>query len=227
MLYAALILGFTGSMHCIGMCSPLAMAVTNLSRNAWLNRLLYNIGRIFTYSLLGFAAASTESLLPVAQYQNIVSILLGVILLVMGIAGVSGIHIPLVSTALAKFIAILKKIFAHYLKKKNTGSVILLGAINGFLPCGLTFMALMFCLTLQGPWQGFSYMLAFGIGTLPAMLGLTALINPLMKRFQWSVRHVITVLLIASGCLMIARVFIDHTTHTIQPASTTEIVTCR
>jgi len=228
MLYTALILGFTGSMHCIGMCSPLAMAVTNMSRHAWLNRLFYNAGRISTYSLLGFAAASAESLLPIARYQNLVSILLGVSLLVMGFAGMSGIHIPFVSTTMGKFIALLKKVFAHFLKRRHAGSVWLLGMINGFLPCGLTFMALMFCLTLPGPWHGFGYMALFGIGTLPAMLGLTILINPMMKRFQWSMRNIMVVLLITSGCVMIARVFVDHASHTaMQHPQEVTIVTCR
>jgi len=225
MVYTALLLGFTGSIHCIGMCSPLAMAVTNLSSRVWLNRLLYNSGRIFTYAVLGLGAASAESLFPVSHYQNGISIALGMLLLTMGFAGISGIKIPFLTAVIVKFISLLKKIFARYLQQKRAGAVVLLGIVNGFLPCGLTFIALLFCLTLQGPWEGFFYMLLFGAGTLPAMMGLTALINPVMRRFQWNMRHVMTVLMITSGCMLIARVFVHPAaqgiTHTAREAGIT------
>jgi sulfite exporter TauE/SafE len=225
MFFAALILGFTGSVHCIGMCSPLAMAVTNFSKRAWLNRLLYNSGRIFTYSLLGLAAASADSLLPVSQYQNLISIFLGVILLVMGVAGISDIRVPFITEVIIKLISFLKKIFAHYLQKRNTVSTVMMGMINGFLPCGLTFIALMFCLTLPGPWKGFIYMLLFGLGTLPAMVGVSAFINPLIKKFQWNISYVMTVLLITSGCLLIGRALVNHTHE--GPIYKEDIVVCR
>jgi len=159
MYFTALILSFTGSIHCIGMCSPLAMAITNMNKAAWLNRLLYNSGRIITYSIMGMAAASTDALIPVVQYQNVISCILGILLVIMGIAGVSGIVIPFVTPLLAKFVSLLKKIFSHLLQKKTKLSVFAMGTINGFLPCGLTFIALLFCLTMKEPWEGFVYML--------------------------------------------------------------------
>jgi sulfite exporter TauE/SafE len=227
MLFTALILGFTGSIHCIGMCSPLAMAVANVSKTVWLNRLFYNGGRIFIYSILGLGAASADALFPVSQYQNLISILLGITLLVMGVAGISGLKIPFITAGIAKFIALLKRTFARYLHKKNTSSVILLGMINGFLPCGLTFMALMVCVTLKGPWMGFTYMLIFGLGTLPAMLGFTAIINLIIKKFRWSVRSVMTVLMITSGSLLITRVFVHHNYHHAPSLREPVIMDCR
>lgn len=230
MYVTALILGFTGSIHCVGMCSPLAMTVTNITSRAWLNRFLYNTGRIITYAFMGLAASSAEALIPIAQYQNKISCLLGIVLLIMGFAGFSGVTIPFITPLLVKFISLLKRIFSHYLKKRTTGSIIAMGIINGFLPCGLTFMALMFCLTLKGPCEGFTYMLLFGAGTLPAMIGLTALINPVVKKFRWSMQHVMTVLLLMSGCLLIARGVIHHPSLTHQNMHTptvSEIVICR
>ncbi|HEY8934105.1 MAG TPA: sulfite exporter TauE/SafE family protein [Cyclobacteriaceae bacterium] len=227
MFFTALILGFTGSMHCIGMCSPLAMAVANLSKKAWLNRLLYNAGRIFTYALLGSGAASADSLLPVSQYQNIISITLGIMLLIMGITGISGLRIPFITTLITKLTSALKRIFTHYLQKKTTGAVMLLGMINGFLPCGLTFIALMFCIALRTPWEGFIYMFLFGLGTLPAMLGLSVIINPIANKFHWRMSNVITVMMIISGCLLITRVWINHHEHHIPALQEHEIVVCR
>ena len=76
MFYTALIIGFMGSLHCVGMCSPLAMAVANLSPRTMISRLLYNSGRILTYSILGATVASVGFALPLTHYQNVMSLVL-------------------------------------------------------------------------------------------------------------------------------------------------------
>src|SRR5437879_8947266 len=102
MIYTALIMGFTGSLHCIGMCSPLAMTVTKISSNAMANRLLYNTGRIFTYGLLGAIIASIGFAFPILNYQNILSLIMGLALILIGFASVSRSPIPFVTVALSK-----------------------------------------------------------------------------------------------------------------------------
>lgn len=228
MQLTALILGFAGSLHCIGMCSPLAIAITSLSKGALVNRILYNAGRIFTYAILGAIVGLSGYILPFTGFQNLISITLGIVLLVTGIAGMGRIHIPVVTSVMQQFSTFLKKTFSDLLQQKNKTAVILLGAVNGLLPCGLTFLALTFCLTLKGPWDGFNFMLLFGAGTLPAMLGFTSLISPVAKRFKFNLNQVATGLMILSGCLLIARVFLNHPTDTSHHAHTLmEIVLCR
>src|SRR5687767_14417741 len=101
MIWTALIIGFAGSSHCLGMCSPLAMAVTTRS-SVLLNRTIYNTGRIFTYGILGSIIASFGLAFPLIKYQNIFSLLLGIAMLVIGLTGISAIRIPLVTSGLAK-----------------------------------------------------------------------------------------------------------------------------
>jgi uncharacterized protein len=228
MFLTAIILGFAGSLHCLGMCSPLAMAVTNLSTNMIVNRVLYNGGRIFTYGLMGAVVASVGLGLPLTRYQNLLSILLGIALLVIGAAGISSMKIFGVTKALGRLTVFLKKLFSKYLQRKSYTSTFFLGSLNGVLPCGLSFLALTYCLTLAGPFDGFLFMIAFGLGTLPVMLGFTGIFSWLIGSLKWRVKPLTTGLLILSGVILIARVFLVH----LPPATSlregvVDIVLCR
>lgn len=223
-------MGFAGSLHCVGMCSPLAMTVSNLSPAATLNRFIYNLGRILTYGLLGAVVGGAGWALPLSGLQNILSLALGISLLIFAALGVTSIHIPVLTTAVQKLTGILKSAFGKFLQRKNYISVFILGTLNGLLPCGLSFLALTYCLTLGSVSYSFYFMLLFGIGTLPVMLGLTTIFQYLVKRFNLSFRKVTTSMLFFSGCLLIARVFIvhDHESHHIPTQDTaTEITICR
>src|SRR6516164_6373854 len=85
MFYTAIIMGLAGSLHCAGMCSPLAMALTR-NKPFLLSSILYNSGRIFLYGLLGAMAAAFGSILHLSSYQQILSIILGVIFLLAGLS---------------------------------------------------------------------------------------------------------------------------------------------
>ena len=156
MVLTALIMGLTGSLHCVGMCSPLAMAVGNMNTRAFLNRVIYNAGRIVTYGLLGLAIAGVGLAFPISKFQNLVSIFLGIILLLAG-TGLLKVNIPIFSRAIGKLTSTLKKLFTKFLNRKHFGSVFLLGTLNGILPCGLVWIALTYSLTLQSAIGGFQF----------------------------------------------------------------------
>jgi hypothetical protein len=98
--------------------------------------------------------------------------------------------------------------FAWLRPRKSKLPVALLGAINGLPPCGLTSIALASCLTPDRVVDGFSFMLLFGAGTLPAMLGLTGIVAWFARKHVLSTQALMTVLLIVSGCLLIIRVLV-------------------
>jgi sulfite exporter TauE/SafE len=227
MWMTALIMGLAGSLHCVGMCSPLAMAVTSSRSGASLKRLVYNAGRIFTYSILGMIVASLGFVIPIFKFQNLVSIVLGIILLLVGIGTLKA-KIPYLSTFIGIQTTRLKILFAKFLQRKGLSSVLFLGSLNGLLPCGLVYIALAYCLTLQSPLEGFGFMSLFGVGTLPAMLGLTSLLQQLVKRFNLSLKHVTSGMMILAGILLIARVFIVHLPHKASlQEGVIDIVLCR
>jgi sulfite exporter TauE/SafE len=213
MILTAIILGLAGSLHCVGMCSPLVMAVSNLRSPAFRNRLIYNTGRIFVYGLLGAAVATLGLALPLSKFQNLLSLTLGVSLILISITGLKNVYIPLVSNFLSAVVRNLKILFGKFLQQKNTTGIFILGSLNGLLPCGLTFLALTYCLSLKGPLDGFNFMLLFGVGTLPVMLGLTGFFTILIRKFQINVTTITTTMMFISGCLLIVRVFIFHDTH--------------
>jgi uncharacterized protein len=228
MFWTALILGFAGSLHCLGMCSPLAMAVTNASPTAALTRLLYNLGRILTYATLGAIVGSVGIALPTSTYQNILSVVVGIVFIIVGLSGISAMKIPVFTTVLTKINFQLKGLFANTLNKRSFATSFLLGSLNGLLPCGLSFLALTYCLTLSGPIAGFAFMLLFGLGTLPVMLGFTTVFKWIVSRLHFSSHKLTTGLVILSGILLIARVFIVHISETRSFGETVvDIVVCK
>ncbi|MBA4056655.1 MAG: hypothetical protein C0490_18215 [Marivirga sp.] len=227
MVITALIMGFAGSLHCVGMCSPLVMAVSNIRSAAMMNRLIYNSGRILTYGILGALVGTAGWSIPFLHMQNVLSIILGIALLIFSIMGIRNIKVPFLMPFLQKASLTLKTIFGKYLRKKTRLSVFILGSLNGILPCGLTFLALAVCLTLDGPVSSFNFMLVFGIGTLPVMLGLTSVLNQLVKKFDINIRKVTTTMLFISGCLLIARVFLFHQHNITADHGLVDIILCR
>lgn len=227
MEWTAIILGFTGSLHCLGMCSPLSMSVAGMSSSAMMNRLLYNAGRVFTYGIFGSLIASFGMAMPFIKYQNLVSILLGVALVIVGVTR-SPIHVPGITRALAGLSSHVKQVFSKTLKNKTSYSVLLLGSLNGILPCGLSFLALTYCLTLDGPLDGFLFMLLFGVGTLPVMLGLTGVFQWAVHRLHFRPALIMTGMLVLSGVFLIARVFFIHLPHADELQNgVVDIVLCR
>jgi sulfite exporter TauE/SafE len=186
------------------------MAATSMKPSIVLSRVLYNAGRVFTYAMLGTIVAGVGMALPDRNYQNLLSVILGVVLLLIAFGGVRNIHVPVITTMMQSLSLRLKSLFGSYVSQKNHASVFILGSINGLLPCGLTFLALTYCLTLQRPIDGFNFMLLFGVGTLPIMLGFTSILQFIVKQFHFDMRNLTTGMLILSGIALIARVFIVH-----------------
>jgi uncharacterized protein len=221
----ALALGFFGSLHCLVMCSPLAMAVTakkNLS-----HKIIYNLGRIATYSAIGALFASTGHAISLIKLQNVISIIIGILLITAGVYGIQLLNKSVLSSGLGKVTTSLKSRFHKQIANKGLSSSFILGVLNGALPCGLSFAAFTITLTLQSAYDGFAFMTLFGLGTLPVMLGLTATLPRIIQQYHWDTTKVTAGLMIASGVLLIVRVFLPHMDdiHTVRQMA--DIILCR
>lgn len=168
MLLLALLLGFAGSLHCAGMCGPLVLAIPTASR-PMLGRAVYHGGRLGTYTVLGAAFGLVGRSLAVAGLQRGVSIILGA-LLVLG--AVTAWRWP-GTTLMVRWMGRLKSLFRGLLARRTLGSLFALGALNGLLPCGLVYVAATTAAATGGILSAMAYMAAFGVGTLPMLLGLT------------------------------------------------------
>ncbi len=205
MWLTALLMGLAGSLHCVAMCSPLAIAVTNLRRPFLVNRILYNGGRILTYGMLGALVSTFGSLFKLSGFQNILTIGLGCLLVMLGLTGISHLRIPFFTGIIQKFTLKIKQFFSEFLKKKSFFSIGMMGMLNGLLPCGLTYLALTYCLTLSGGIDGFFFMLIFGAGTLPVMIGLSSVFQFMINRWKLNFRSLTTMVMLALGVLLITR----------------------
>ncbi|HEX7016678.1 MAG TPA: sulfite exporter TauE/SafE family protein [Cyclobacteriaceae bacterium] len=227
MMWTAFVVGLAGSLHCAGMCSPLVMAVTRMSKRAMTTRLVYNAGRIFTYAVMGAVAGAIGGLFDLTPLQKAFSVITGTILVILGVFGTT-LKIPLMAPVIGRFTGHLKQLFSVTLKKKTRISTFVLGTLNGFLPCGLTYIALGYTITAPDLVSGFSYMLAFGMGTLPAMIGVPLVANPLLKKLNVNLANVNAAMLIIAGLLLVARNFVHiHAGHPFGLEVHSDLPVCR
>lgn len=208
-MWTAVVLGLAGSLHCAGMCSPLAMAVT-ARKPFMLHKIVYNTGRVLTYGLMGVVAAAFGSLFSLTVYQGVLSFTMGAVFLLMGIGAITGINIPVFTTGVNKLTGKLKQLFGFWLQKKQAGAVFVMGMLNGLLPCGLTYLALTYCFILPGPADGFIFMLLFGLGTWPVMVGFSWLMGLGFKSLTRHYNRIAMISFILVGVWLMARVFIQH-----------------
>ncbi|ANH81325.1 hypothetical protein A8C56_10315 [Niabella ginsenosidivorans] len=162
-------LGMAGSLHCVGMCGPLALSLP-LSHTGRIGRvvsiLLYNLGRTATYFLLGTLLGLLGHRMVITAYQQLFAVITGVIILIVLIAGR---YLPDVKL-LNGFRLWLKRALARFLSRKNKpATFFMIGMLNGLLPCGMVYMAVASALLIGGPLQSGVFMAAFGMGTLPLM----------------------------------------------------------
>jgi len=174
MLFTALVLGVAGSAHCIGMCGPIALAVPSPGPGVGVrlrSTLLLNGGRLMTYVLLGMAIGTFGHGLHLAGLQQVVSIVAGVLLLLSVL--VPGLLQRFSPTGrLSMDISRLRSALARNLKRTAPEALFLTGVLNGLLPCGLLYAALLGASTYATATDGALFMLFFGLGTWPALIAL-------------------------------------------------------
>lgn len=182
MYWSALILGFLGSMHCVIMCGPISMAMPgqNTLSRFLTSRVIYNLGRVITYALMGLAFGLLGEMIGLSGYQQSFSVVLGAFMILLAFAfGAQWINSKLASHV-SNLTNVLKKGLKKWIQKSSLPSSIFLGMINGLLPCGLVYAAIAGALATSTLSTSVIYMVAFGLGTFPAML-LVALSGKFIK----------------------------------------------
>ena len=206
--WTALSLGLVSGLHCMGMCGPIAGALPIQKRTyltVWAGITGYNLGRISTYMILGglFGLLGT-ALITVSLQQNL-SIGLGVIFLLSVILPAVGKKtVPLESWAY-KAVAKLMGKFKSLFKKNSWESLFFIGVLNGLLPCGMVYLALVGAIA-TGSWDGgVIYMLLFGVGTLPVMVGVTWAGKFISVSLRNKLKVMVPVIISIMGILFILR----------------------
>lgn len=176
-LSTAFLAGLLGSGHCFGMCGGIAAGLGAMAKGrAVIPALQFNLARLFSYAVLGMIAATVLSgasdLMPIARWLRLLT---AVMILLIGLKFLFNFRgIEFIERGGA---GLWKKIMPFAMKAGNRQDGIgrvLLGVCWGFIPCGLVYTVLMTAASTANPVGGAATMLAFGFGTLPAMIGLTA-----------------------------------------------------
>jgi len=205
---AALIMGFAGSFHCVGMCGPIAF-VLPLDRSSKSKMLfqtfLYHFGRLLTYASIGLVFGLIGKGLYLAGFQQRLSILMGVIMILTIIIPVQFFNRFQITKPLYKVVGKVKQQLGLYLNKKSNKSIFLIGFFNGFLPCGLVYMALIGSIATSNMFSGAIYMFLFGLGTVPMMTLAVYAGNFLKVSIRNKIQKVIPVFVVIIGLLFILR----------------------
>ena len=208
MLLSALIFGLLGSFHCIGMCGPIAFMLpvdrsNNFKRVSQIT--LYHIGRIFTYSLIGLLFGLLGKSFNLFGFQQHLSIIVGVFMIVMVLIPYKTFNKYNFSKPLFQLISKVKTALGKELKKKSPDTFLTIGFLNGFLPCGLVYMALFGALASGDALKGSLYMALFGMGTIPLMTTAIYFGNFLTAKVRQYIRKAIPVVVVIIGLMFILR----------------------
>ncbi|ADQ82646.1 sulfite exporter TauE/SafE family protein [Riemerella anatipestifer] len=208
LIIAALTLGFTTGLHCIGMCGPIALSL-GLSRkkqvNFHLQNITYQLGRIFTYSILGILLGLIGEGFQLAGVQGWLTIFAGIILIIMALFSFGNGDFASKIPFLSKFLLKIKLNLGKLLSKTDYSSRFLTGVLNGFLPCGMVYVALAASLAAGGAIQGGLFMMLFGLGTFPFMFITVLLGNMLNIATRNKILKIMPVVMLILGGLFILR----------------------
>jgi sulfite exporter TauE/SafE len=195
----AFAIGLLGSLHCAAMCGPLMLALPAPAGGAGRfvsGRVIYQLGRVVTYCLLGVAAGLLGKSVYLAGLQRWLSIALGIAIL-------GGFFLSkkiALSDPVLRFVTKLKAAMSAQLRRRSFSALALLGMLNGLLPCGLVYVAATGAVSLGSVPAGVGYMAAFGIGTVPTLLTISLSGKLLPLAFRSKLRAAIP----AGVCLLAA-----------------------
>ncbi|AWW00526.1 sulfite exporter TauE/SafE family protein [Arcticibacterium luteifluviistationis] len=196
MLGSAFIMGLIGSLHCAGMCGPLTLLLPNDKKKYptfFAGRTLYNIGRIFTYALLGLVIGFIGQNTTFFISKGVLSVWLGLIIIIGLFVSGNFIHNKFFYNALSRFTSKLKSGFRKSFDANYFTGQFIFGVINGLLPCGLVYAALAGAFIQLNPLTGAAFMALFGLGTLPMMLSISLGSGWIKKRFGNRIKNIIPV----------------------------------
>ena len=208
MFLTAFAIGALGSFHCIGMCGPIALSVPMGGKHGFtgvMRALAYNLGRISTYALLGLIVGFLGKHIAIGGYQQALSISVGVLILAFLILPKTITKKLDPTSTFARLFLKLKFTFRGLFQSKNAFGPLVLGLMNGLLPCGLVYVGLAGALALGNPMESVLFMAAFGLGTVPIMITVILAGDLISLQWRGKIRKLMPVMFAIMGALFILR----------------------
>ncbi|NDV15699.1 sulfite exporter TauE/SafE family protein [Muricauda sp. TY007] len=208
MLTSALVLGLLGSLHCLGMCGPIAFMLpldqsSNVKKTAQLS--IYHFGRLLAYGIIGVLFGLLGKGLSLFGIQQKLSIGIGVLMIVLVLIPGKYLNGHKILSPIYSLIGKVKSKLGAELKKKTPDTFLTIGFLNGFLPCGLVYMALLGALAMGSAMEGGLYMMIFGLGTVPLMSLVVYSKGMFSTSIKSKIQKLIPVFVVIIGILFIVR----------------------
>lgn len=207
LLLTALVMGALGSMHCVAMCGALALALPSVSSHPMsklVGGLLYNLGRVTTYAIIGAILGLMGASFAWVGLQQAFSIIVGVLMLLY-LLWPAALSFKKNNGASQRFFVTIREMLGKLFFKKQYSSIYLIGLLNGLLPCGLVYMALAGAVTTGSVVNSSLFMAAFGLGTLPVMWAVAFLGGFAMVKARVFIKKAYPYMVFVMACLLIVR----------------------
>lgn len=208
MILTAFIFGLISSLHCIGMCGPIAMMLPLDRNNApkkALQILLYHLGRLTAYASIGFVFGLLGKGFFMAGIQQQLSIFVGIAMILIVLIPEKRLANYNFSKPIFKILSKVKTKLGSQFKNRSYKSLFTIGLLNGFLPCGLVYVALFGAIAMQSASLGVLYMILFGLGTVPLMSSVAYLNSFLTLSIRNKIQKAIPYVGVCIGILFILR----------------------
>lgn len=201
-LAVAILLGFLGSFHCIGMCGPIALALPVHNKGPVLKYFLivfYNLGRITTYTSFGLLAGVIGKGFTVMGLQQGLSVTVGLILLASAFLSFKN------SFPGYSFFLWIKNTIGRLFLKGIPSSLFVIGLLNGFLPCGLVYTGIAGAVATGDVLKGALFMTVFGLGTVPMMFAIPLISSVIPVSARNRIRKANPFIIALMGFLLVTR----------------------
>ena len=208
MLYTAFLFGLISSFHCVGMCGPIAMMlpVDRLNPAKKVSQIItYHLGRLAAYASIGLVFGLVGKGLFLAGMQQKLSIFIGIVMITVILVPERVFAQYNFSKPVFKLISKIKTSLGSQFKKKSYKSLFTIGLLNGFLPCGMVYVALFGAIAMQSESLGMLYMILFGLGTVPLMSSVIYLNSFLKISVRNKIQKAIPYIAVIIGVLFILR----------------------
>ena len=200
--------------HCLGMCGPIVASYTlsaGITRSKAFPHLMYNAGRITTYSiigsLMGLTGAFVNTAGRLAGVQNIAAMLTGILMIIMGLS-ITGL---LKGTSLIeRYNSLVLRAVNVVLETESPMRYYPLGLLLGLLPCGLSYSVFIGAAATGGLLQGMFYVFCFGLGTVPALLLFGVVMTYVSSRLRGRLYRASGIVVIISGVYFMVRAITSH-----------------
>ncbi|WP_281234368.1 sulfite exporter TauE/SafE family protein [Flavobacterium gelatinilyticum] len=208
MLFSAFFLGLITSLHCVGMCGPIAMMlpVDHQNEAKKVTQIItYHLGRLMAYSTIGLIFGLLGRGFFLAGMQQKMSIFIGIAMILIVLIPEKVFAQYNFSKPVYRIISKIKSNLGSQFKKKSYKSLFTIGLLNGFLPCGMVYVALFGAIAMQSAGFGILYMLLYGLGTIPLMTVVVYIHSLLKLPFRNKIQKAIPYVAVIIGILFILR----------------------